>query len=82
MVDDLRKSVEDLEPPTCEKCHVEMKWYHSQRLLAQPNLISHYFQCPSCKRVKELRTETKGGGSEQKPAKLSAPRRPGRSVAA
>jgi len=81
MVDDLRKSVEDLEPPTCEKCHVEMTWYHSQRLLAQPSFISHYFQCPSCKRVKELKTEMKRGG-EQKPPRLSAPRRTGRSVAA
>jgi hypothetical protein len=82
MVDDLRKSVEDLEPSTCEKCHVEMKWYHSQRLLAQPKFISHYFPLSSCKRVKELRTETKNGGREQKPPRLSAPRRTGRSVAA
>ena len=44
MVDDLRKSVEDLEPPTCEKCDVEMKWYHSQRLLAQPGGLRGLFR--------------------------------------
>jgi hypothetical protein len=54
MVDRLKASVEQLEPPTCPNCSVEMKWYNS--LLLREGEIGHYFHCPNCGRLKETRS--------------------------
>jgi hypothetical protein len=75
MVDQLRQSLEDLEPPTCDACKLEMKWYHSHRLQAAPDLISHHFACPNCGRIKEVKTKMQTQPGNGKPTKLSAPLR-------
>ena len=73
MVDRLKRSIEDLEPPTCVHCHVEMKWYRSDMISSSPIVINHHFACPTCNRISERRSEA---AAEPKipPGKLSAPR--------
>jgi hypothetical protein len=56
MVERLRNSVEHLEPPTCANCHVDMLWVHSLLLPGHPETIGHFFQCPNCNSVGEVRS--------------------------
>ena len=56
MVEFLRRSVEGLEPPDCVACHTPMAWYRSLRPPGETELIVHYFQCPNCNRIAEIRT--------------------------
>ena len=72
MVDRLRRSLEDLEPPTCEDCHVEMAWYHS--VLVSAHTVAHFFQCPNCSRMREMRSTVCGGSQAPGPTKLSRSR--------
>ena len=73
MVDRLRSAAEQLEPPECPDCHVEMRWYRSELLADEPvPVIAHLFACPHCKRVAQ--TETIFRGPEGPPGRLSAPR--------
>lgn len=72
MVDSLKNSVKDLEPPICPKCHKEMVWYQSRLESYVPRVIVHSFACTSCNRTGETKTtvETK---PEIPPEKLSRP---------
>jgi len=73
MVDRLRKSVSQLEAPTCPSCRVEMSWYQSNLVTAEPAaVIVHHFSCGSCQRVERLKEEFKP--VRAMPDKLSAPR--------
>ena len=75
MVDRLRKSVSQLEAPICPNCRVEMGWYQSNLVTAEPAaaVIVHHFSCGSCQRVEQLKGEFKP--VRVMPDKLSAPRR-------
>lgn len=74
MVDRLRKSVAELEPPLCPSCAIEMKWYQSALVReAQPATIAHHFHCPNCSRLTETRTIFDPAGHGSGPQKLSRP---------
>lgn len=74
MVDRLRKSVSQLEAPICPNCRVEMNWYQSNLVTAEPaSHIVHHFICRSCQRTERLKGEFKP--VRAMPDKLSAPRR-------
>ena len=71
MVDRLRSAAEQLEPPTCPDCHIEMKWFRSELLVDEPApVIAHLFVCPHCKRSAQTNTKAE---SISPPGKLSAP---------
>lgn len=72
MADDLRRSVQNLESPTCDHCHLRMKWYRSVKLDGEPLVIEHHFSCPQCDRTKITRTTAKGE-EVPPPHKLSKP---------
>ncbi|QQO15149.1 hypothetical protein JJB99_02860 [Bradyrhizobium diazoefficiens] len=73
MVDRLKSATEHLEAPICPTCHIEMKWFRSELVRDEPEvLIAHLFVCPNCKRAD--RTETKLQPARTPPDKLSAPR--------
>lgn len=64
MVESLKRSVDQLEPPSCPNCHTQMQWYRSIRMAESPDWISHYFQCTGCQEVGEVKTKapaTAGG---------------------
>ena len=69
MVDRLRRALEELEPPICPNCLIEMKW--SRSALVAPDTITHLFHCPNCYRTSE--TTSKVEVIEVPPEKLSAP---------
>ena len=73
MVDKLRKSLEQLEPPICPACHIDMQWSRSSLENQSPITIAHLFLCPNCNRT----SETKSSVSTMilPPKKLSAPKR-------
>jgi hypothetical protein len=51
MVDGTRRAFDELEPPACPSCHIDMKWTRST--LVARDTINHVFQCPSCSRPGE-----------------------------
>src|ERR1044072_2100882 len=51
MVDRIRRAFDELEPPACPSCHIDMKWIRST--LVARDTINHVFQCPSCSRPGE-----------------------------
>jgi len=69
MVDRLKRSLEEIEPPICPSCHVEMSWTRST--LAAPEIINHLFHCPNCYKTGE--TTSKVRAVVVPPDKLSAP---------
>jgi hypothetical protein len=73
MVDRLRKSVSQLEAPSCPNCRIEMSWYQSNLVAAEPaSVIVHHFICGSCNRTERQEGEFKP--VRVMPDKLSAPR--------
>ena len=73
MVDRLKKSLSELEPPTCMKCRIEMRWFMSKLERQEPvTTIVHTFVCPGCEGVAETETEFKP--VRVVPDKLAAPR--------
>ena len=73
MVDRLKASLTELDPPVCAKCHVEMRWYMSKLERSEPTaVIVHSFVCPGCAGVRE--TETEFRAVTVPPDKLLAPR--------
>ena len=68
MVDRLKRSLENLEPPDCPQCHVEMKWFESKLIKPEPAaVVEHQFVCETCggtrKRQEKLdETGDKTGG--------------------
>jgi hypothetical protein len=69
MVDRLRHALEELQPPICPNCHIEMSWYRSA--LVAPDTIKHLFQCPNCHRAGE--TTSKLEAVVVPPDRLAAP---------
>jgi hypothetical protein len=74
MAEDLKRSVENLESPSCPNCRRKMKWYRSVRLEGEPVVIEHYFQCTHCDRMQITRA-TVTGETLPPPHKLSRPAR-------
>jgi len=72
MVDRLRRSIEDMEPPTCPNCHIDMEWSWSAMVSREPLTIEHDFVCASCKRVQKRRSVL-SRPADVPPGKLSAP---------
>jgi transcription elongation factor Elf1 len=70
MVDKLKRSLEQLEPPNCPNCSSEMKW--SRSALVDTTTIVHVFVCPGCSHTVE--TQSKISAMSIPPKKLSAPR--------
>jgi hypothetical protein len=75
MVERLRQSVEELEPPVCADCSVEMEWYRSILVSgSEPLTVAHFFQCPNCSRLQEIKKPVRtirqaiGGTRLSKPA--------------
>lgn len=71
MVDNLRRAVEQLEPPECQICRREMRWVRSTLVASSPLTIDHVFQCTNCNRL--ATTQSKPNNSDRFPGKLSAP---------
>jgi hypothetical protein len=46
MVDKLRRVLDELEPPACPSCRIDMKWTRSS--LVDADTIEHLFYCPNC----------------------------------
>ena len=46
MVDKLKRSLEQLDPPNCSNCSIEMKWTRST--LIEATTIAHVFVCAGC----------------------------------
>jgi hypothetical protein len=59
MVDRLRRSLEQLEPPTCPTCEVEMTWTRSELTAYEPVMIHHTFYCPRCNRTEAVTSLSK-----------------------
>ena len=58
MVDRLRDSLADLDPPTCANCGIEMRWYMSKlERHASSAVIVHSFACAACGGVRGTETE-------------------------
>jgi hypothetical protein len=76
MVDFLKRSVEQLTPPTCTACDVTMIWYRSMRPAAQakPEIIVHYFQCPNCNSIGEVTSKVKANGNGNGPERPASAR--------
>lgn len=72
VVDSLKNSVKDLEPPICPKCHKEMAWYQSRLESLHPRVIVHSFACSSCNRTGETKTAVEDK-PDIPPGKLSRP---------
>lgn len=73
MVDRLKRALEQVETPICPNCRIEMRWYRSTLIGAEPITIAHLFTCPNCQRVGEVKS-TLSGEPPLPPHKLSAPR--------
>lgn len=48
MVDKLKASLENLEPPGCPTCQQEMGWFRSQFIEYPPLIVEHVFVCSKC----------------------------------
>ena len=70
MVDRIKRAFDELEPPICPACHIDMQW--SRSTLVERDTISHLFFCPNCHRTG--RTTSKIQVVVVPPDKLSAPR--------
>ena len=71
MVDRLKRSLDQLEPPTCPNCRIEMRWSRSALIKTEPATISHVFTCPNCHRIAETKSEVNEQGIP--PGQLSEP---------
>lgn len=73
MVDNIRKSVENLEAPACPHCARPMLWVWSQLVEYSPVVVEHEFVCDACggtTRLKHIRADQ----HIKPPGKLSLPR--------
>jgi hypothetical protein len=70
MVERLKRALDELEPPICPNCLIEMKWTRSA--LVSADTIAHLFHCSNCGRTGK--TETKVTPIIVPPDKLSAPK--------
>ena len=57
-MDNLKRALEQLEPPYCPKCKIEMKW--SRSTLVDVTTVTHIFVCPACSDFAETKTTVKG----------------------
>ena len=69
MVDRIRRAFDELEPPICPTCAIDMQWTRSA--LVKRDTISHLFVCPNCSRTG--RTTSKVQEIVVPPDKLTAP---------
>ena len=71
-MDRLKKSIDEVVPPICPTCLIEMRWTRSALVRDEdPAMIQHTFHCPSCNRIGETKTEVKE--ARIPPNKLSLP---------
>lgn len=54
MFEQLKETLNDLEPPACPDCQVEMTWYRSTLIAMNPPAIAHLFGCPNCRSTSVL----------------------------
>ena len=47
-MDRLKRSLEDVEPPTCPHCGIEMQLYRSELVKFVPVVDLHLFKCQTC----------------------------------
>jgi hypothetical protein len=60
MVDRLKNSLAELEPPTCMRCGIEMRWFMSKLERQEPvTTIVHSLVCPGCEGAADTETEFK-----------------------
>lgn len=71
MVDKLKESLEQLEPPICPTCRIDMRWTRSALIEAEPTTIAHLFGCANCNRTAESKSSVRPVIIP--PGKLSAP---------
>jgi len=55
-MDRLKRSLEELEAPTCPSCGIEMQWYRSELVRFAPLTNLHLFNCPTCCFLAEAET--------------------------
>lgn len=73
MVDNLRKSVADLQAPICPICSKPMIWTWSQLVEYSPVVIEHEFVCGICGGTSK-RQDVRPDQHIQRPGKLSLPK--------
>jgi len=71
VVDRLKQSLEELEPPTCPSCRIVMRWTRSTLVAQDPITIAHLFACPNCHQLAESKSSIRTPIIP--PGKLSAP---------
>jgi hypothetical protein len=71
VVDRLKQSLEELEPPTCPSCRIVMRWTRSTLVAQDPITITHLFACPNCHQLAESKSSVRTHIIP--PGKLSAP---------
>jgi hypothetical protein len=71
VVDRLKQSLEELEPPTCPSCRIVMRWTRSTLVAQDPITITHLFACPNCHQLAESKSSVRTPIIP--PGKLSAP---------
>ena len=55
-MDRLKRLLEDVEPPTCPHCGIEMQLYRSELVKFVPVTNLHLFNCPTCFLLAESET--------------------------
>lgn len=71
MVDKLKASLENLDPPECPHCRHEMKWVQSNLIQSIPAFIEHHFVCGTCRRRTLRHDKVDDRPQKMPPGKLS-----------
>lgn len=67
MVDQLKKSLDNLEAPECGRCCKPMKWFSAQLLVQPAGIIEHTFFCPTCGGSAKVTTRFSPTSDDPKP---------------
>jgi len=69
-MDQLKKTMAQLDPPHCPNCRIIMRWLRSEQV-REERITAHLFVCPNCKRAQ--RSDTKFKAIRVPSDKLASP---------
>jgi len=64
MIESFDRRPRGLKVPMCSRCAEPMVWYRSTRSETNPDMIAHYFQCPKCSEIREIKSKPVQGGPD------------------